>query len=381
MVNAKGSILILCVDRDGDLSSKTGIRTPILGREANLNAAIALALKDPEEADANAMFEAIRTFDRLKEEGEPLERLQIATISGFELGGVSADRKLVKELSQVLNEFQADEVILVTDGFADEDVIPLIKSRTPITSIRRVVVRHSKSIEEAAAVLTRYLKAVIDNPRYSKIVLGLPGLLLISIALLTAFNLLQYGWIVLTLVVGSYLFIKGFRIDDVVQRLYVWAREYSPPSPPALVANFGTAIGLLLIVMSCYQGVSYAIAQLQEGAYALAPEVLSKLIGWFIEGSILLMAIGICIILAGRAVGWYFERDPRLLRAAILIVAIGWLSQVLREASKTLLDPLRPISIELILFALAGIVLIVVAISIVTAVQRANVDFFKGKEC
>ena len=47
-------ILVLCVDRDADLETKAGIQTPIVGRGENLDAAVALALKDPEEPDANA---------------------------------------------------------------------------------------------------------------------------------------------------------------------------------------------------------------------------------------------------------------------------------------------------------------------------------------
>ena len=93
-------ILILCVDRDGDLEVKAGIKTPLLGRTANLDAAVALALKDPEEPDANAMFEAIRLYDRLQNEKKPEEIFEVATISGTELSGVSADRKLVAELNK-----------------------------------------------------------------------------------------------------------------------------------------------------------------------------------------------------------------------------------------------------------------------------------------
>ncbi len=59
-------ILILCVDRDGDLEVKAAIKTPLFGRTANLDGAVALAFKDPEEPDANAMFEAIRLYDRLQ---------------------------------------------------------------------------------------------------------------------------------------------------------------------------------------------------------------------------------------------------------------------------------------------------------------------------
>ena len=98
-------ILILCVDRDGDLGTKAEIKTPALGRTSNLEAAVALALSDPEEPDANAMFEAVSLYDRLINEQQPGEVFEVATICGSELGGVGADRKLVAELNQVLELF------------------------------------------------------------------------------------------------------------------------------------------------------------------------------------------------------------------------------------------------------------------------------------
>ena len=121
-------ILVLCVDRDNDLGVKARIKTPVLGREENLNAAVSLALQDPEDPDSNAVFEAVRIYDRLRDNGVPEEN-QIATITGLERAGVDADRKIVSELTSVLEEFPASGVILVTDGYSDEAVLPLIQSR------------------------------------------------------------------------------------------------------------------------------------------------------------------------------------------------------------------------------------------------------------
>ncbi len=45
--------LVLAIDRDNDLGRKTGIRSPVIGREANLAAAQELGLADPEESDTN----------------------------------------------------------------------------------------------------------------------------------------------------------------------------------------------------------------------------------------------------------------------------------------------------------------------------------------
>ena len=56
-------LLIVCVDRDNDIEVKTGIKTPVVGKDLCLNAATKLALSDPEEADANAIFAAVKEYD------------------------------------------------------------------------------------------------------------------------------------------------------------------------------------------------------------------------------------------------------------------------------------------------------------------------------
>jgi hypothetical protein len=172
------------------------VDTPILSRNSNMEAATALAIADPEEADANAMFGAVRLYDQLIEK-YPNEIYQVATISGESMGGVEADRKVVQELEIVLDSFKATGVILVTDGYADDAVIPLIQSRVPITSIQHVIVKHSERIEETWAVLFRYLRMLVEDPYYSRVSLGLPGIMLIIVGVLTVFGQLQNAGMVL----------------------------------------------------------------------------------------------------------------------------------------------------------------------------------------
>src|SRR5450759_638903 len=249
-------ILILCVDRDGDLEVKAGIKTPLLGRTANLDGAVALALKDPEEPDANAMFEAVRLYDRLRDEKQPEEIFEVATISGNELGSVGADRKLVAELNSLLDSFGANEVILVTDGYSDEAVLPLVESRVPVSSVRRIVIKHSESIEETAAVFTKYARLLVDNPRYARMALGLPGLLVFIFGVLWAIDNLKiypgaiyYYGIAIVIVVGGFLLLKGFGVDratkdfykwvrEATKDFYKWVRDYSPPSLPMQISNY-----------------------------------------------------------------------------------------------------------------------------------------------
>jgi len=376
-------ILVLCVDRDGDIGAKTGIKTPIIGRKENLEAAIALALKDPEEADANAMFEAIRIYDRLEQERKLYEKLQVATISGTELGGVGADRKIVAELNEVLKKFPANEVILVTDGIADEMVLPLIESRIPVSSVRRVIVKHSKSIEETAMLFMKYLRTLWEDPRYSKIFLGLPGILLVLVGFLSAFNLLTYFWIAFLLIFGSILLIRGFGIDKLVKKLYIGLKEYSPPPFHIQIAGFTVIVGFLSIGIGIYQGITYALGSMGEPITDIGVfiELLPLLIGRFIQGSVFLIIVGICVILTGRAIRWYFERDVRLLRTVAMIVVIAWSSQILEQTSKVLISPSEELlTTGLALSIFIGILLAIASFLIIFIIHRKYLDFFKEKE-
>ena len=377
-------ILVLCVDRDDDLGVKAEIKTPVLGRKENINAATSLALRDPEEADANAMFEAVRIYDHLKEGVKEQEEYQIATIAGSELGGVGADRQLVSELVEVLDTFPASDVILVTDGYTDEAVLPLVESRVPVTSVRRVVIKHSKSIEETAALFTRYLKMLIENPRYSRILLGLPGVLLIILGILALLKWLAYAGIAFLIVFGAFLFIKGFGIDKTTRNFYKWIREYSPPPFPVQIAGFSAVAGVLLLVVGCYLGgtsVTDAVTELDpyptSGGQWFTH--LPKLSGWFISGSIALIAIGVCVLLSGRAIRWFFERDPRLWRTIVIMVVVAWSWPIFHQASQILIDPAFPYT-GLVIAIITGIPLIVATIFAAFLLHRKYASFFREKE-
>ena len=370
-------ILILCVDRDGDLGTKTEIKTPLIGREGNLNAAVALALKDPEEPDANAMFEAIRLYDRLTSERKPEEVFEVATISGSELGGVGADRKIVAELSEVLKTFPANEVILVTDGYSDEAVLPLVESRVPVSSIRRIVVKHSESIEQTAALFTKYLKMIMENPRYSRIALGLPGILFLILGVLAVFGLVHYYLIAFITVLGAYMFVKGFGVDKLAKRIYIWIKEYSPPPLPVQISTFSVLAGFLCVGIGIYLGLNAVAEQNLDWSNWLG--VLPQAAGAFIMDSKDLAVIGVCLALTGRAIRWYFERDARLLRNAALIVLIGWTRQILEAVSVILINPKA--GYETLIFSIViGILLSVASILIVIVIHRSARGFFKKTE-
>jgi putative membrane protein len=391
-------ILILCVDRDGDLEVKAAVKTPLLGRPANLDGAVALALKDPEEPDANAMFEAVRLYDRLQVEKQPDEIFEVATISGNDLGGVSADRKLVSELNSLLGSFSANEVILVTDGYSDEAVLPLVESRVPVSSVRRIVIKHSESIEETAAVFTKYIRLLVDNPRYARMALGLPGILVLIFGILWAIDnflykgAIYYFGIAFVIVLGGFLLLKGFGVDKATKDAYKWAKDYSAPPLPIQISNYTIIAGILCVAVSVYLG----IANVNISAAPFPSDfggwlgITPKIATFFIKGLDTLLVVGAIIILIGRSIRLYFEKDSRLLRNAALIISVAWSYWVLEGTANVIIhyyqDSSAVVGLNDEIFSsflftiIVGILIGVASVLLIYIVNRSAKGFFKKQE-
>ena len=383
---ASESLLILCVDRDDDIGRKAGVKTPIIGKEENLRSALKLILADPEEADANAMFEAIRLYDALNKSKKSGEKYEIATIAGSELGGITADRKLVAELGEVLKKFPADGLILVTDGFSDEDIMPLIQTRIPVTSVRRVVIKHSESIEETAAIFSRYWRMIIEDPRYSRIALGLPGVLLISLGILILlktfikFDIYTWTAIIGLIILGSYLLGKGYGIDQKISAMFSRIYHYSISG---MVEGFSLTFGFIIIGMGFYQAGSFIVSKYGSAfRFPMDAEMLMAIIpliiGWLINKAITLVIVGICTIFLGKSIAYLLERDTRFWRTVALIPVSAWSWAILNEISRIIMDPSLPPD-SLVMAVIIGIAIIVVTGLATLLLSRKYRDFFGGK--
>jgi len=204
----KERTLVLCVDRDDDLGFKAQIDGPVVGREACLHAATSLGLIDPEDSDVNAIFETVKIYDELVERGE---EVAVAVICGNHMNLLEGDRRVASSLDAILARTDSNACILVTDGAEDEYILPIIQSRVPVSSMRRVVVTQMPDLEGTYYILKRLL----DDPKISKLVLVPLGL---AMLLYAAGYLLGYpegATIVVVGVIGIYLLFKGMGIDEI----------------------------------------------------------------------------------------------------------------------------------------------------------------------
>ncbi|MEM1534530.1 MAG: DUF373 family protein, partial [Nitrososphaerota archaeon] len=123
---SEGPLLILVVDEDDDVGVKAGVQSPIIGRENNLEAAMKLLMSDPEDADANAMFAAIKILDdELKKWPNGVE---IATVTGKHDGGLESDLKITREIENVIKKLGVKECIVVSDGPLSPSLTSIITS-------------------------------------------------------------------------------------------------------------------------------------------------------------------------------------------------------------------------------------------------------------
>ena len=334
------NLLVICVDRDNDVGKKAGISTPVVGRNACIEAAQRLALEDPEDADSNAIFSAIKTYEDLVSSGY---KAQVITVAGTETRSVQGDEKIASEIKSVLSKFSADGAVIVSDGEDDEMVIPIIQNVIPVVSIQRVVMKVSRTIEHSYAVFGKFLKMVVYDPRYSKFFLGVPGILLLigGIGVLTGYTAEIFA--VLVGILGGAFLIRAFDIDKA------WS-NWAKPTPEGFIRLFTLITGLILIAGSIPAGITNVGAENLSADVGIINIITNNVvIGQFVSGMIPFLWIGIGTIFVGTLFNNWLNRKLRhindILRVIVLVSLYPTVYQftnilIYEESSFTLLLPL-----------------------------------------
>ncbi len=308
-------LLVLCVDLDDDLGRKTGMETPVVGREAVRDAAVALATADPEDSDVNVLFEGLHLAEEITD-----ETVEVAAVTGVDGREVEANRQVGKELDRVLAELSTGEnirAVVVTDGAQDETVIPVIRSRIEIDSVRRVVVRQSQDLES----MYYTIKQVLDDPETRGTLLVPLGILLLIYPLTIIANQLGFPGTVFGLVsglLGLYILARGLGVVDWIDRSVERTRRALFTGRLTLITSI---VAAALLVVGGVSGVEY-LEHLQESQGGLdAIEIIAALlfgsIQWF-------AAAGVTSSL-GRVTDEYIsgEFHWRYLNAPFYVVAIA----------------------------------------------------------
>ncbi|OPY31980.1 MAG: hypothetical protein A4E32_01588 [Methanomassiliicoccales archaeon PtaU1.Bin124] len=325
-------ILVLSVDRDDDFGSKAGLVSPFIGREENIEAAVALGLKDPEDSDLNTVLAAVSIYEEMLKKGIDAH---IATVCGDVKVGYESDLVLATQLENVFNQIKPDRVVLVSDGAEDEYIYPMITSRVKVDSVRRVWVKQAPTVEGTYYILVK----MMQDDKIRKRILTPIGLILAVIGIFAMIPLLwrlyhtvdQIGviadmtWGMLALVLGLYLIGYAYKVGERTKDIGVRAgralRSGSQMIPFAIIS-------IILFIMGIILGINSA------GLIAGADVAVQMIL--FVEGALWMWAFSFIAIETGRFINHYLNTSqiywPHMV-ATMTVLASGFIIQGASDAS------------------------------------------------
>ncbi len=360
-VNSDSSqTLIICVDRDNDIGKLTGVKTPVIGKDACIIAAEKMALADPEEADSNTIFAAVKEYDDLLKKGFICE---VVVVSGLFERGVIADKKIRMEVSDVLRNYPAQGAVLVSDGVEGEQLVPILQNLVPIVSLRKVIIKHSRTVEESYEVLGRYLKMLLFDPRYAKYALGIPGLIFIAAVIVEQVYSISAP-LVITALIGVIFVIRGFDIDRKVESVGSlsasgYLRLFATLASVLIILGGITAGVLVFFSPNCITPTTGQTSCMVESSISANSGLIVKyapqVIGFFLQGAQLYIWIGLGVFVTTSIFFDLLRPNPRhVLRNVVALGVLGLLFFPVQQFSLLLLqESTTAIVVGIILLALA----------------------------
>ena len=223
----------------------------------------------------------------------------------------------------------------------------------PIISVQRIVIKQSRSVEYSYAILGRYIKMLVFDPRYSKFFLGVPGALLVASGLATLLGLTKEAIAILLSILGSAFIIRAFDIDKALGSL-------GRPTPSTFIRIFSIFAGILIILVSIANGFSSIPTEVLKSNMSTT-EIISNrvIVGSFAHGTITLLWIGIGTILAGTLLSNWFRGSIKIISDILRLVVLTLLYIPILQFTSVLTQRTNPFT--LISSLLAGLAITLVA--------------------
>jgi len=243
--------IILIIDIDDDIGKVTG-RSLIFGKDEVMKAAIDFAEKRPEDSDTNAIFAGLNLYENLKTTSNDPE---IAIVGGHATNNMLAQILIKDRVKQLLEKIGNKDVefYLVSDGTDELLVAEVLRELAPIAGLRRVIVEQHLGVEGSYFLLARYIRKAIDDPKYSKYFLGIPGILIALFGILSVFGYIFLALKIILAVLGVFLILKGFNVEDRAYSLLTRFAKYLRETSHFQIAGIGIlGVTILASVLAGY---------------------------------------------------------------------------------------------------------------------------------
>lgn len=201
----------------------------------------------PEDSDSNAVFAALNLYRQMELEGR---RPEIAVVGGHPTNTLMAQNLIRKRVADIVNNGGPYEFYIVSDGLDELLMAEVLRDLGPVAGIRRVVVEQSLGIEGSYVLLARYIKKALNDPKYSRYFVGVPGVLLTLFGILTIFGYLLLSLKVIAAILGIFMIIKGFNLEDLTWRAISGAATRLREGGPLQIS--GIALLAITLMLSIY---------------------------------------------------------------------------------------------------------------------------------
>lgn len=291
-------ILILAVDYDDDIS-RAGIETPILGYTGLLDAALKFGTVFPDDSDLNVLFHALHLYNQLK--GKDYDP-EIALVSGSSESHVESGKRIREQLRQILERVGTKDVILVLDSVEDELVIPIVQDQASIVAVERVIVEQLRGVEETYVLLGKYIRKAIEDPKYSRVFFGLPGLLILVYVLISISPYAIYAWEITLGVLGTFMIFRGFHIPNLVMKRWYASSIYR--------------VAMILSMISLGIGIALTVGALIAQDFS----VDAKSISMYIKTLLPFLTLSLIVTYTSKLTTRVLRRSIRMWRDIVAIV-------------------------------------------------------------
>ncbi len=228
---------------------------------------------------------------------------EIALICGDQKVGHRSDTALIGELSQVLDLVRPDRAILCGDGAEDEYVYPIISSRVPIDSVRKVYVKQAPGVEGTFYIINKTFTDPQKRERFlaplSWIALIICSVYLIANAIPSA-DLTDWFLASTTTII---IFMIGLLLLLYSYNMFERGREWSHKWMVRAKAGSLTVIFMLAAVIFILFGFIVGIYSLNE----VHTTNISGEIAWFTYNATWLIIFGFMFYLTGDVLDRYLN--------------------------------------------------------------------------
>ncbi|MEM4865746.1 MAG: DUF373 family protein, partial [Acidilobaceae archaeon] len=307
---------VVIVDIDNDIFEVTG-SSVIIGAESVLSAALSYAKTRSEDADLNAIFYGLSLYWRLQERDAKPE---IAIVGGHKGDEVEAQLKIKERIRKIVDSLEGNvELYIVGDGLDEVMIGEILSDVAPIAVVKRIVVEQHAGIETSYVLFSRYLRKALEDPRFVRYFLGIPGLILTLLGILAVFNMLSLAVKISLIILGTVMFIRGFGLEDYAMSLAVRTLNYI--KEPLYIRLVALTILLALTSASAYITIE---ASMREGM----TEGLVAFLGFSAPLALIGFSLALLIgnVLRDLLLGEFKSVDSLVLSVAFLLLSGGFYS-------------------------------------------------------